>query len=1045
MNTRRSPVRSTVVTTTATIVVGALVSAVPSTASAALVEPDDVSVVTAGVPGTTDHNNFDLSDDGRYVAFGYRTESSPGVVQLLPFVYDASTGEAEQVMTTSDGNPPTSGIGVSRGLSISDDGGLVAYDSFASNLVPGDANATSDVFVYDRESQTTVRASVGTTGAEGNGYSFEARISGDGEHVVFTSHSSNLVPGDTNGAPDVFVKDLVTGDLVRVSNAPNGSAAGGANAQISDDGTRVVFQSDSPLVADDTNATNDVFVAELPGGSVTRVSESADGAQGDRYSFDGAISGDGRYVAFVSSARTLFEGVEPSDGDYQQIYRRDLATDDLVLVTQDPNGDYVRWPSQYPVLSDNGRYIGFFSYSGRFVPHPTPLDSGTAYVRDLDNATTVATLRSPSGAVDADTGPPRLSGDGRVVVNWSGSTNVLPGVTAGALYRWDRGDPDVTDPSVTVDQAPDATTADPTPTFAFSSPDGGRDFECALARADEDPVYSYCTSPSTEPNLDDGSYRFSVRVTDRSGNRSTSVSHDFEVVTGPPDETAPATIITNLPDTVTTDDTPTLEFRADEDGVTFECSLSTGANDYKPCTSPMTYLQQPQGDYTFRVRATDVAGNTGDAVSVRFTIDTGPTVSLDSGPANPTGASTPTFGFIVSEPGTTVECSLSAADPDYAPCTSPVTFPAQPDGETTFQVRATGSDGDTGPPTIYTFRIDTSGPSVAIDGGPGDFTDDTTPSFDFSSPEDGVTFECSLESSPADDFEPCTSPATYGPLTDNVYTFKVRATDALGNVGEPSLYVFLLDAVQVAAPSTPDLAPASDTGVSSTDDITTDTTPTFTGTAQTGTTVTIYAGGQPRGSALTTDQGTYTVTTSALPLATYDVTAVAAGAGGETSPASASLTVQIIAATTPTACTTATATITGTNAANTIRGTAAANLINALGGNDTVTALGGNDCVHAGSGNDTVNGNAGNDELNGDTGTDELIGAAGADVLRGGDDNDTLRGGAGADTMIGGNGVDRIYAVDGTVDTIDCGPGAGEIATVDTNDVVTGCETVRRR
>ena len=126
---------------------------------------------------------------------------------------------------------------------ISADGRFVAFSSDATNLVPGDTNGTADVFVRDRQTGTTRRVSVGSGGAQGNGLSVDPAISADGRFVAFASDATNLVPGDTNGADDVFVRDRQTG-------------------------------------------------------TTRRVSVGSGGAQGDRVSFDPAISADGRFVAF---------------------------------------------------------------------------------------------------------------------------------------------------------------------------------------------------------------------------------------------------------------------------------------------------------------------------------------------------------------------------------------------------------------------------------------------------------------------------------------------------------------------------------------------------------------------------------------------------------------------------------------------------------------------------------------------------------------------------------------------------------------------------
>jgi Tol biopolymer transport system component len=190
--------------------------------------------------------------------------------------------------------------------SISADGRFVAFSSQASNLVPGDTNGTSDIFVRDMLTGVTRRVSVGAAG-QANGGSLSPAISADGRFVAFNSYASNLVPGDTNGTTDIFVRDLLARVTRRVSVGPAGqgnSDSSGAPA-ISADGRYVAFFSHaSNLVPGDTNGAYDIFVRDLLAGVTRRVSVGASG-QGNRDSLAPAITADGRSVAFVSASFNL--------------------------------------------------------------------------------------------------------------------------------------------------------------------------------------------------------------------------------------------------------------------------------------------------------------------------------------------------------------------------------------------------------------------------------------------------------------------------------------------------------------------------------------------------------------------------------------------------------------------------------------------------------------------------------------------------------------------------------------------------------------------
>ncbi len=177
--------------------------------------------------------------------------------------------------------------------------------------MPGDTNDSLDVFVRDRELGTTRRVSVSSTGAQGDSGGFGPAISSAGRYVAFSSHASNLVSGDTNAAQDVFVRDRELGTTRRVSVSSTGAQGDSLSFDpaISSAGRYVAFSSDaSNLVPGDTEGTVDVFVRDRDLGATRRVSVSSTGAQGNRISFEPAISSAGRYVAFSSAASNLVPG-----------------------------------------------------------------------------------------------------------------------------------------------------------------------------------------------------------------------------------------------------------------------------------------------------------------------------------------------------------------------------------------------------------------------------------------------------------------------------------------------------------------------------------------------------------------------------------------------------------------------------------------------------------------------------------------------------------------------------------------------------------------
>jgi hypothetical protein len=178
------------------------------------------------------------------------------------FVYDRSTGVTERVSVDSAG---VQGNATSYNGTISGDGNLVAFYSLASNLVASDTNGVADIFVHDRTTGVTTRASVDSAGNEGNNGSFTARISADGHYVAFISDATNLIASDTNGVTDIFRHDLISGETIRLSVDSAGveSNASSSGPWNSEDGRFTAFSSSATnLVSGDTNGVSDAFLRD---------------------------------------------------------------------------------------------------------------------------------------------------------------------------------------------------------------------------------------------------------------------------------------------------------------------------------------------------------------------------------------------------------------------------------------------------------------------------------------------------------------------------------------------------------------------------------------------------------------------------------------------------------------------------------------------------------------------------------------------------------------------------------------------------------------
>ncbi len=267
-----------------------------------------ISIAPDGTQANGSSSSGELSSNGRFLTFAsFASNLVPNDTngQRDIFVYDRLNKAIELVTVASDG---TQANGLSLFSAISDDGRYVAYESTADNLVSGDTNELKDIFVYDRIEKTTKRINLSANGTQANGSSDLGGLSNDGRYISYTSDASNLVPGDTNGQSDIFVYDLTTNSTQRINLASNGTQANGDSnsSSLSSDGRYIAYESTaSNLVTNDTNGQSDIFVYDLIESTTERVDVNSDGIQSNGDSSAATISDDGRYVAFLSEANNL--------------------------------------------------------------------------------------------------------------------------------------------------------------------------------------------------------------------------------------------------------------------------------------------------------------------------------------------------------------------------------------------------------------------------------------------------------------------------------------------------------------------------------------------------------------------------------------------------------------------------------------------------------------------------------------------------------------------------------------------------------------------
>jgi len=342
-----------------------------------------------------------VSDGAKFVVFASNTSNlvagdTNGATDI--FVRDRVAGTITLVSTGS-GNVPANGG--SSNPSISDDGSKIVFESDATNLTAGDSNGVGDVF------SKVGLVTTNLTGV-GNGTSTDAMVSGDGSTVVFQTFATNLVAGDTNGTADIATVPFAGGPLAAVSSTlPNDYSE---FPSISDDGTKVAFGTFATNIGGD--ATNSAIVIATGGVVTPVVATVADG-----YVRKPAISGNGTTVAFESNATNLVAGDTNGNRD---IVLASEGTARAATATQG-NGD-----AADPVLTDNGSMVAFSTTSSNLVTDDT---NGVSDVLFSIGGTAWWTTRNTLG--DGDAGEPALDSSGQFLTFTSAATNLVAGDTNG--------------------------------------------------------------------------------------------------------------------------------------------------------------------------------------------------------------------------------------------------------------------------------------------------------------------------------------------------------------------------------------------------------------------------------------------------------------------------------------------------------------------------------------------------------------------------------------------------------------------------------------
>jgi Tol biopolymer transport system component len=381
------------------------------------------------VPTNAPSSTPAISADGRFIAFASTATNlvqGGGSGTSAVYLYDVAAATTVRASVDSGGTPAN---GYSDAPAISGDGRYVVFESVADNLVAGDSNGFYDIFVHDMQTGATTRVSVDSSGAQANGQNSMPAISADGRYVAFRSLATNLVAGDTNGVFDVFVHDRQTGSTV-IASVDSAGVEGNAPSlrpSLSADGRFLAFYSDATnLVALDSNGVGDVFLRDLQAGTTVSVTADPNWVVGNQRSFAPSVSGDGRYVAFLSDATNL---VASDTNGVTDVFVRDMQTGTITRCSVDSSGLQAQSAAGAPSLSSDGRYVAFDSPSRSLVSGDTN-SASDVFVHDLQTAaTTRASVDSLGGQGNGDSTGPSISTGGAHIAFASSASNLVPGDT----------------------------------------------------------------------------------------------------------------------------------------------------------------------------------------------------------------------------------------------------------------------------------------------------------------------------------------------------------------------------------------------------------------------------------------------------------------------------------------------------------------------------------------------------------------------------------------------------------------------------------------
>nr|WP_243687076.1 hypothetical protein [Methanobacterium formicicum] len=410
---------------------------VSGTATAANNTTEIITSGPSGIGGNGESYYSDISEDGNIITFrSSATDLIPGITTTGQqiFTYDRTTQTTTLITTGTSG---TGGNGDSSNPSISGNGNIITFYSSATNLLPGITTTGQQIFTYDRTTQTTTLITSGSSGIGGNHASTWPSISGDGNIITFQSWATDLIPGITTDSYQIFAYDRTTQTTTLITTGTSGTGGndGSFHPSISGNGNVIAFQSAaSDLIPGVTITGNfQLFAYDRTTQTTTHITKDGSGSGVGGYSDYVALSNDGNIIVFYSYANDLIPGI--TTNGYPQIFAYNRNTQSNSLITRGSLGTGGNGESTTPSIDGNGNLITFSSSATDLIPGITTIGQQIfTYDRTTQTTTLITTGTSGTGGNNLSIRPV-ISNQGNVITFESRATDLVPNLTTNGVRQ----------------------------------------------------------------------------------------------------------------------------------------------------------------------------------------------------------------------------------------------------------------------------------------------------------------------------------------------------------------------------------------------------------------------------------------------------------------------------------------------------------------------------------------------------------------------------------------------------------------------------------